>query len=986
MPNAAFQPTEGYFFAPFCLDPASGRLWRGNVPLPLRPKAFALLHYLVERPQLLLSKEALLDALWPNVAVSESVLKTHVKDVRQALGDVAKTPLFIETVHRRGYRFIADVSARAASPRVPMESLPASDAAVFVGRKAELRRLTDEFERALAGTLRLVFVAGEPGIGKTTLVQRALVSFQTSSAWITWGQCISTYGPGEAYLPILEGLGRICRGPGGDVVVDLLRRHAPSWLAKLPEFLDAATLVYLERILFGSGPERMLREFAITLPLLTSMRPLVLVLEDLQWADPSTFVLLSYLARGTQRSALLIVGTYRPQELESCEHPLRTTQQDLRGRGCAEEIAVERLTSAEVADYLDGRFDGHAFPPELAHHMHARTGGSPLFLVRLIDALVESGALNGDVKPWRLNVGLESIARQVPSSLSAMIEGQLQRLTEFERSVLEAASVVGFEFGSNAVAHAIESDVDVTERLCRDWARRGQFIRSRGFADGLYLHFEFDHALYQQVVYERRRPRRSVCLHRRIAEYEAAQHQGDTGSIAPSLALHFEQAHLYSSAIHYRHMAGEYAARRGAFAEAIGHFSAGTRVLEKLPDDAERQRRELDLSVGLTVPLVMTLGYAAPRVQEVYARVSELCRELGETAQSVHALVGIATFHLARAEYSDVVELGERLVTLAQPSAMASAQVQFVIGMAQNCQGHFVEASQHFNQAIAFADASTEPYSQIALYPQDPGIACRSLLGLMQWYTGRSDSAVRTAEDALERARALEQPSGIAFALNCCCFIRNYRREPELALAHARELIALSVEQGFAYWTAFGTMNRGIALVMQGDYRTAIETLTRGCEAYHVTGAALGVTYARTELARALTALGNHSEAWRVLDDVSAQMARTGERFFEPEICRLRAELCDSGAGFVSRHERRHEPPLDEDDPVGAWLEEALQAAQRSEGRSFELRAAIHLGRHWSDQGRAQEARKLVLAALARMPADVDQASVREAQGWLAEL
>lgn len=1020
--------TESYFFAPFRLDMASERLWRNDVPVSLRPKAFALLRYLVERPQRLVTKEALLEALWPDVVVSEDVLKSHVKDVRQALGDLAKTPLFIETVHRRGYRFIAEVSPRpvplravapTSSVEAPAALGPAAakpsasssaaaqrhDLALFVGRQPELSRLEQELGRALSGTLRIIFISGEAGIGKTTLVQRALAKFQSSGAWFTSGQCISSHGPGEAYLPLLEALGRLCRGAHGDAVVELLRRYAPSWLAKLPELLDAETLALLERVLFGSGPERMLRELASVLPLLTKVRPLVLVLEDLQWADPSTLVLLDYLARGTELPALLVVGTYRPQDLESMDHPLRAMLQHSRGRGRSQEIELERLTPAEVAEYLDGRFDGHAFPAELARHLHARTGGSPLFLVCLIDALVESGALNGDVKPWRQLVGLETIARQVPTSLSAMIEAQLQRLGAHERAVLEAASVVGFEFGSSAVAYAIDGDVDVTERLCSDWAQRRLFIRSKGLAvrsrDGVSLQFEFNHALYQQVLYERSSPRRRVALHRRVAEFVAAEHEGDAGDIAPSLAVHLEKGHLYSSAVRQRHLAGEHAVGRSAFAEAIGHFSAGMRLLEKVPDPHERRRRELDLSVGLGVPLVMTLGYAAPRVQQVYARVSELCVELGETARLANALAGIVTFHLARAEYSSVVDLGERLVELVQPSPMACAHAQFLIGMAYNCQGQFVAASRCFERAVAFAEADPEPYSQVGLYPQDPGIASRSLLGLMQWYTGEGERAVRTAEDALGRARSLAQPSGLAFALNICCFIRNYRSEPALALQHARELTGLSVEQGFAYWLAFGTLHSGIAQVRLGDYASGLETLRRGCDLYLVTGASLGLTLPRTELARALAAVGDHQGAWRVIDDVFADINRTDERFYEPELCRLCAQLCRADGDARPLPEQIH-AAIDDDarntlpsktdaantdaveDGVVAWLEAALRSARRSEGRSFELHAALDLARHWSERRRAPEARQLVLATLRRMPAGADPAVLREAQRVLA--
>jgi DNA-binding winged helix-turn-helix (wHTH) protein len=293
-------------FAPFRLDPTNEQLWRGQQLVALKPKTFAVLRYLLERPHRLVTKDDLLDALWAGVHVGEAVLKTHLREIRQALGDNAKAPRFIETVHWRRYRFIAVVHhapgpAQSAPPRLlpPLTSR-------FVGRQAELARLHESLERARGGERQVVLVTGEPGIGKTTLVKAFLDQLRDrDDLWLTWGQCIEPYGAGEAYLPVLEALGRLGRGPGGERIVEILTRQAPSWLAQMPGLLTAPERATLQRQAAGATPERMLREMAEALESLSKERLLVLWFEDLHWAGLNPEQSLSSATVGASQVALL---------------------------------------------------------------------------------------------------------------------------------------------------------------------------------------------------------------------------------------------------------------------------------------------------------------------------------------------------------------------------------------------------------------------------------------------------------------------------------------------------------------------------------------------------------------------------------------------------------------------------------------------------------------------------------------------------------
>ena len=304
-------------FTPFLLDLCDERLWKGSEAIRIGAKAFAVLHCLLSQAGRLVTKETLLNTVWPETVVGEAVLTVVIRELRQALGDQARQPQFIETVRERGYRFIAPLTMVQKPPQ-PHEvretrriSSVIAPSGIFVGRETEIAQLHQWFTRALQGERQMGFIAGEPGIGKTALVDSFVTHLSvTEHVWIGHGQCIDHYGAGEAYLPILETLARLCRGPGGAEIMLLLRQHAPSWLVQMPALLPAAERQTLEPIMHDVTQARMLRELTEALEVLTAKRPLVFVLEDLHWSDPSTLALLTYVLRRRDSVRLLVLGTF----------------------------------------------------------------------------------------------------------------------------------------------------------------------------------------------------------------------------------------------------------------------------------------------------------------------------------------------------------------------------------------------------------------------------------------------------------------------------------------------------------------------------------------------------------------------------------------------------------------------------------------------------------------------------------------------------
>jgi DNA-binding winged helix-turn-helix (wHTH) protein len=534
-------------FDPYRLEVRNELLWCGAQALRLTAKAFRVLHYLVEHAGQLVTKDALFEAVWPEIAVSEGVLTNCIGELRKVLGDTAQTPRFIATVHRRGYRFIAPVSLIGTSepPRhMASATVPVSPAAMplLVGREAEVEALRQWLEQVLQGQRHIVFVTGETGIGKTTVVD-AFLGTMTGAAplWVAWGQCIAHYGAGEAYLPVLDALGRLCRTPGHEHLLALLGQYAPTWLVQMPALLSQDALEGIQRKVLGASRERMLRELAEALEVVTAEQPLVLVLEDLHWSDRATMDLLAWLARRREPARLLLLGTYQPAEVIRQGHPLQALKQDLALHRQCVELRLEGLSEAAVAAYLTARFPACPLPAGLARVLHRRTEGQPLFMVQAVDAWVQQGWVTEVAGEWVMQVGLEAVATGVPESVRQMILQQFDGLCSAEQGVLEAGSVVGVEFTTAAVAAGVESTMEPAEERCEALVRRGQFLRRCGvekWPDGTVVGcYAFLHALYPQVVYQQVPVGRRMQIHRRIGMWEEAGYKERASERAAELAV-----------------------------------------------------------------------------------------------------------------------------------------------------------------------------------------------------------------------------------------------------------------------------------------------------------------------------------------------------------------------------------------------------------------------------------------------------------------
>src|SRR5262245_10171949 len=342
--GGAMEPWPAHTFDAFRLEPPPGGLWRGDVRIALRPRSLAMLRYLVAHAGRLVTKAEVGQHVWGGTHVTDTVLRVSVQEIRAALGDAAAAPQYLETVEQQGYRF--RVVGETEDP-------PPLTAGPIVGRQQEIARLEDWFQRATQGTRQLVFVSGDVGIGKTTMVDRFLAHCAAGNAGrVGRGQCAEHYGEGEPYLPFFEALWQLSHGLACDAILAVLQRYAPLWLVQFPGLVRETELERLQRQVAGATPARMLRELAQALEVLTADTPLVLVLEDLHWSDRSTVDLLAYLAQRREPAHLLVLGTYRPVDLVLHAHPLHGLVQELGGRGLVRELPLELLPAEDVAAYL----------------------------------------------------------------------------------------------------------------------------------------------------------------------------------------------------------------------------------------------------------------------------------------------------------------------------------------------------------------------------------------------------------------------------------------------------------------------------------------------------------------------------------------------------------------------------------------------------------------------------------------------------------
>jgi predicted ATPase len=566
-------------FGCFQLDAANECLWCEGKQVPLAPKPFAVLRYLVENPQRLVTHDELLDALWPETYVQPQVLRTYVLELRKLLGDDPDEPQYIQTVPKRGYRFLAKVTTvKQESPESGVLSQR------IVGRDAELEKLDLDLDLAGKGLRKLIFLTGDAGSGKTALVDAFCArSCGEDGARMARGQSVEGFGGKEPFYPVREALGQLAEN---DKSKELLAQHLPGWFGKNHEH---------------GAKVPALGEICEAVEVLALREPLLLVLEDLHWADASTLDLISALARRRGSQRLMIVASYRPAEIDG-QHPLAGLKEDLSTRRLCCEIALAPLNREAVSDYLLQQLGTNTLPAGLASFVHQHSEGNPLFMAATFEHLRSQNLLVARAGKWHLAKPLAEIELGIPDGLLGMIDLQLGRVSERERRLLEAGSIVGAIFPAWTAAAALKEDVLDVEDEFASLARRTRLLNAAGqdeLPDGTRSTFYvFAHGLFREALYTRQSAARRAERHRRVAERLKSLFAGNEASIASELALHYEAAGSWKQAIEALRLAADTAANRDADHAARELLKRALHLSENLRED-ERKTTERSLLIQI---------------------------------------------------------------------------------------------------------------------------------------------------------------------------------------------------------------------------------------------------------------------------------------------------------------------------------------------------------------------------------------------------
>ena len=823
----------------------------------------------------------------------------------------------------------------------------------IVGRDQELDALQQEFERMQRGQGRLVVISAEAGMGKTTLVEAFLkqLEHQQEPVRIGRGRCSERLAGSEAYLPMLEALDSLQRHEQLGSIARLLRALAPSWYAQImPPSENDSSAARLATETSSGSQERLKREIAALLEELGRMQPVVLVLDDMHWADPSTTDLIAYLARRIDTSRLLIIATCRPSSLVQARHTFLPVKLDLLSRGMCREITPGSLDLAAIAKYIALQFPQHTFPSDFARIVHARTEGNPLFMADLLRDLRRRQQVVQKDGRWMLADDLGAVERELPESIRSAVQRKVEALDDADRRLLHAASVQGVDFDTVVIASALqlpeEHVEDRLERLEREHALVRFVDEHEGRDRSLTLRYRFAHQLYYHAFYDSLRGTRRAALSRAIAERLVARVGDDPCDCAAEIAVLFETGRAPVRAARFWNRAAQASVRLYAHDETARLARRGLELLATAPDAPDRAETELDLQITYAMALKTGRGYAVPEVGAAYARARALCRQIQDPARVVPVLMGLSAHHIVAGEIStsrdvalEMLELFERI---GDPNLKMMGN--WSLGAALFHLGDLREGHARLARGLELYDPAFHR-DRVWQTGMEPGIFCRCEYSRTLTVLGFPDQGLAAVRQAVAQARALDHPQPLAFALLFEIFVHLARRNPREVQRTYEQLAVVCHAHGIAQEIQWAAPLCGRAILDLGDTKRGLRVLEEGLAAHTITRSALLRPYYFVLLAGALLRVNEHSRAQRALDDAHAVAMATEQHAYDSEHARLQAELL-AATGHPAEAEQSYVSAVRTAHSQGAlWLE--LRAARgfasflAGSGRTDEARATL---------------------------------------------
>ena len=849
-------------------------------------------------------------------------------------------------------------------------TVSAGAASRVVGRGAEIQLLTERWAQSKEGFGQVVLLQGEAGIGKSILVGSLRERIAADGGMHITFRC-SPYFTNSALHPIITRLQQL---------LDFQREDtAGTRLAKLERmlrryrFADERVISLFAVLLSVSVPEDRFPALLLSpqqhkrqttdaliawLIEETQQRPVLVVFEDLHWTDPSLMELLTLLIDQVPAVQMLLLLVFR------LEFPLPWA-----ARSYVSQLMLGRFSQLHAEELISRLLRGKTLPAEVVRHIVAKTDGVPLFVEELLKTILESGMVSEEAGEYRLTGPLPEMA--IPTTLQDSLMARLDHLAG-AREIVQIAAALGREFSYDLIrAVAPVDELALNQGLAR--LVEAELIYRRGHAPG--TQYVFKHALIRDAAYQSLLKSRRSFYHDRIARVIEERFPEIRETQPELLAHHYTEAGLAQEAVGCWQQAAQRAIERSAYAEAIHHLDTALQLHKSLPVTPKTVHQELLLHTSYGLALTATKGYAAPELEGTYARARELSRQIGDTPEMTPLLNGVWSFHLIRADYQTARELGEQMLRLAEESGSAVALIQAhrALGATLLYCGELEAGLGHIEKAISLYDPTQHRVFAFRLNGLDLGVSVLSYAAWGLWLLGRPARALQRNDEMLLIARDVGHPYSMAWALCFSAWLHQFRRDTERTRVQAEAAITLAKEHGFSLFWAMSTMFRGWSLAMSGSAKEGIAELRQGLDDYHRTGAASRQAHWGVLFAEAYRAAGQIEQGLSALDE--AQIKQSGERYYEPELHRLRGELLLARAGSDARALA----------DGARCLQQALDAARAQGARSLELRAAMSLSRVWRQQGRKEDARNVLAGVYSRFSEGFDTADLQEAAALMKD-
>jgi predicted ATPase/predicted Ser/Thr protein kinase len=922
------------------------------------------------------------------------------------------------------------VAAAPERPQLPLFLEAGKEEApprpVFVAREQELDRLSDSLETVLLGKGRVLFVTGEAGSGKTALIQefcsRALESH--TDLIVAGGKGNAQTGVGDPYLPLIEILnlltgdvearyeaGVISREQalrlwnllpssvkailenGTDLIniftpgASLLSRAAafssgrPDWLAHLKRLVDRKSSLPADLTLQQSN---LFEQYTRVLQFLAREKPLLLVLEDLQWVDTGSASLLFHIGRQIKGSRVLLVGSFRPTEIamgrDEKRHPIEPVLHEFKRDFGEIELDLEKAEGREFVDaFLDS--EPNKIGKKFRQILVGQTKGQPLFTVELLRAMQEQGMLVKD-REGQWVEGRSFDWDKLPSRVDAVIMERVNRLSEKMREVLTLASVEGQEFTAEVVAGIRKEEVrELIRILSSELEKRHHLVSAKGIRTvgkqrlSLYI---FQNNLFQKYLYNTLDEVERSHLHEEVGNVLETLYGEQAEEISVQLARHFQEAGLMPKTLEYLGKAGNKALHLSAYTETIAHFKKALDILRSFPSSPERDQHELSFQMALAASLQAIYGYGAPEVSSVCGRIRELCQKMPESPQLISALYFLANYHWLRAEHRTSLDFTEQMMSLAQKAddRLNLAVTHSLHGTLSFIMGEWSSALEHLAQMNGFYNPKEHSHLGF-IYGQDPGIISLCSTATVLWCLGYEDQALEQSRKMLVVAREVGHPFSLACALALDSLFHLLRRDVAALEERGAEVAQLGEEKSFLFIVGVGKFKLGWVAAHQGRIEEGIAKLHQALDIYHATGVRFTLTDLLGSLAEAYGMAGQAEKGLEFMSQALAEVERGGERYYEAELYRLKGELLLKKAEFSGLAAMEEE--------AEACFRESLAVARRQMAKSFELRTSVSLGRLLKKQSKGSEAKKLLGDIYGRFTEGFASPDLREAKSLIEE-